>query len=144
MTIAITVGNYNMNKGILTKICRICKKEKPENEFHYTKKRKYRRTECKKCHLKQNLERHSKLRIERKKKLVEQLGINCSKCNGVFPPACYDFHHLDPSTKKENPTVLLLCSEAKRQEMLENCILLCANCHRIEHAKHKEIPKEWL
>jgi hypothetical protein len=63
------------------------------------------------------------------------MGGKCVACGGVFHPAAFDFHHLDPSKKDfsitnafNNKTLDDIFDEAKK------CILLCANCHRVEHA----------
>ena len=46
----------------------------------------------------------------------------------------FDFHHLDPSTKLNN--VSKLCMDKRKDSIIlaeiEKCILLCANCHRLE------------
>jgi hypothetical protein len=66
----------------------------------------------------------------------------CSRC-GEDDPACLDFHHVD----EKNTTVARLVGgdrskETVRAEM-ENCDVLCANCHREihgpsgEHDNHK-------
>ena len=70
-----------------------------------------------------------------KKKLIEIMGGKCRACGGVFHPASFDFHHLDPKQKDfsvtngfNNKSFDDINEEAKK------CILLCANCHRAEHA----------
>jgi len=71
-----------------------------------------------------------------KLKLIEILGGKCKGCGNVYHHAAFDFHHLDPSKKEFSITEKIqnlpfedLVEEAKK------CILLCANCHRIEHAR---------
>lgn len=70
-----------------------------------------------------------------KEALVEALGGCCQKCGEVFPLAVYDFHH-HSGEKEANPSEIIgngsLESIAKE---ISKCTLLCANCHRIEHAK---------
>ena len=70
-----------------------------------------------------------------KKQLIQKMGGKCVACGGMFHPAAFDFHHLDPSKKDfsltnafNNKTLDDIFDEAKK------CILLCANCHRVEHA----------
>lgn len=65
--------------------------------------------------------------------LVEHKGGCCQHCGGTFHPAAYDFHHTGPkegsiSSMIANASVVSLAQE------VADCILLCANCHRIEHA----------
>lgn len=63
---------------------------------------------------------------------ISALGGTCKKCNGSFHRAVYDFHHL--GGKEENPSFFIInkSSQCIANE-LAKCILLCANCHRIEH-----------
>ena len=46
----------------------------------------------------------------------------------------FDFHHTDPSTKVAN--ISNLCMDKRKDSIILNeiskCILLCANCHRLE------------
>jgi len=46
----------------------------------------------------------------------------------------FDFHHIDPATKQFSIGTNGHCR--KWEDVLieiEKCIILCANCHRIEH-----------
>src|SRR5574340_1604533 len=74
---------------------------------------------------------------ERKRKLKEKAiaykGGYCSVCGGVFPPCVYDFHHIDPTKKDYNPSVVLDQTWERATEELDKCILVCSNCHRILH-----------
>lgn len=67
-----------------------------------------------------------------KSTLVEAMGGQCSSCNQEFPLSVYDFHHvgdkdLSPGRMIDNESLKTICEEIMK------CILLCANCHRIEH-----------
>ena len=64
---------------------------------------------------------------------IEYLGGNCSACAGVFHPAVYEFHHIDPTKKDRDPSKMLQLSLLKLTIELDKCILLCANCHRFKH-----------
>lgn len=68
--------------------------------------------------------------------LVEYFGGVCKHCLGTFHPAVYDFHHIDGEGKDSALSDLFDSSNinAIESEALK-CILLCANCHRIEHIK---------
>lgn len=64
--------------------------------------------------------------------MVAAMGGKCRTCGGVFPLAVYDFHHLgdkdySPSNLMNNGSIKDIARE------LSKCVLLCANCHRIEH-----------
>lgn len=75
---------------------------------------------------------------QHKKKAIEYLGGCCAHCKGTFPSAVYDFHHVNPSEKEGVLSKILWYSWTKIQIELDKCILLCANCHRIEHTKNKD------
>lgn len=65
--------------------------------------------------------------------------LQCIKC-GENHPAALDFHHVvkDPNNKKVN---LLTSNGAYKQAMVEvqtNCVVLCANCHRIHHYEERK------
>ncbi len=64
---------------------------------------------------------------------IEYLGECCHSCGKTFHPSVYEFHHKDPSTKDRDPSKMMSLSHEKLQKELDKCVLLCANCHRIEH-----------
>lgn len=62
--------------------------------------------------------------------LIEALGGKCQRCLQVYPTVVYDFHHIGPKTSNVGD----LINNASVSEVvaeLANCVLLCANCHRI-------------
>lgn len=69
-----------------------------------------------------------------KKKLVEHFGNRCLDCDNSYPSCCYDFHHLDGSTK-ENSFANMNTNgwESISKEIIGKCVMLCSNCHRIRH-----------
>jgi len=71
----------------------------------------------------------------RKRKLwaISYLGGCCTTCKQDFHPSVYEFHHKDPTTKDRDPSKMMSLSKVKLQNELDKCVLLCANCHRIEH-----------
>lgn len=69
-----------------------------------------------------------------KQQLIEKLGGKCVKCNGVYPQAAFDFHHVSNKLFSISNEILNK-SIAKIFKEAEKCILLCANCHRIHHAE---------
>ena len=71
-------------------------------------------------------------RKELKAKLIERLGGKCQMCQGVFPPAVFDFHHTENKIEDISFMILNRSEKAIFQE-IEKCLLLCANCHRIHH-----------
>ena len=65
---------------------------------------------------------------------IEQLGGKCENCGEDCPP-CLDFHHIDPSKKKD--CIGTLIGGCYNQERIDaevaKCVLLCRNCHAILH-----------
>lgn len=72
---------------------------------------------------------------ERKEWAISYLGGCCSKCGLTFHPAVYEFHHKKPEEKDRDPSKMLQLSLERLTAELDKCILLCANCHRLEHHK---------
>jgi hypothetical protein len=75
-----------------------------------------------------------KRRRKRKLDLVAAYGGRCVDCGYSVCPEALQFHHRDPSTKEFglgtfNGSLARLIQEAAK------CDLLCANCHRIRHAR---------
>lgn len=68
--------------------------------------------------------------------LILARGDRCSVCGKRYPIAVYDLHHRDPAAKEfalsnaiGNKNIDSLLAEA------EKCDIVCANCHRVMHAK---------
>lgn len=58
----------------------------------------------------------------------------CLKC-GENHPACLDFHHRDPSSKDGDiGGAWRLWTRERILSEIAKCDVLCANCHRKEHA----------
>lgn len=73
-----------------------------------------------------------------KEKAVIYLGGKCKKCGYNKCIDSLEFHHID-STQKDfgiSKQGITRSWETLKKE-LQKCILLCANCHREEHAKLK-------
>jgi 5-methylcytosine-specific restriction endonuclease McrA len=78
-------------------------------------------------------------RVERNRQMINDIkAINCCQdCGGKFDPCVYEFHHEVPGKYKMhmvglNTNALLL--------ELENCVILCANCHKLRHKHEKGVP----
>lgn len=68
--------------------------------------------------------------------LIALSGDRCQRCDGKFPDWMYDFHHLVPEDKlfSVSSNNLLRGWKVLVKEW-SKCILVCPNCHRIEHAR---------
>ena len=85
-------------------------------------------------------QRTQERRVSNKLKAIEYLGGKCQHCGIVSKHrSIYDFHHLDTTEKEADPGSLMHHSWTKIQKELDKCILLCANCHRIEHEKDNNV-----
>ena len=78
--------------------------------------------------------------LRRKTRAVEHYGGACKHCGGVFHIDIYEFHHIDESTKEFEPSPLIRATEdfdiVKKE--LDKCLMLCPNCHRMEHIRLDE------
>ncbi len=77
-------------------------------------------------------------RLLKKKRAITLLGGKCVRCELESEyTSIYDFHHTDPFNKgkgiKGGSDFMRKAWERIETE-LKKCILLCANCHRIEHS----------
>lgn len=93
---------------------------------------------CKSCYSKRIIEKT----VEAKQRAVEYMGGCCSICGYDKCIRAIEFHHLDPSLKTENYEKRFKNWGFERQKKeLENCIIVCANCHReIHSADEHQIP----
>lgn len=68
--------------------------------------------------------------------------LKCNRCPENHP-ACLDFHHVNGSEKKYtvNEMVTRRWGRARILKAIEECEVLCANCHRKEHHDEREVEK---
>ncbi len=93
---------------------------------------------CKKCNNENKIMQYSQY----KEKCVQYKGGKCEICGYYKCHRALEFHHTDPNKKDFNinprSSKTSVFTEKVQQE-LDKCILLCANCHREEHDKHKSV-----
>jgi len=70
----------------------------------------------------------------RKQTAIEYKGGKCCKCGYNKYIGALEFHHTNPKEKEFDWKTIRLVSKDKFYKELDKCILLCANCHREEHA----------
>ena len=84
-------------------------------------------------------------RIRDRKKRVrawyreDKASLECTECS-ESRPECLDFHHPDGVEKKFSIAVMQSkgFGITKIKEEIDNCIVLCCNCHRAHHAKERK------
>lgn len=83
----------------------------------------------------------NKYYVDRKRKDLKRDAVNykggkCEYCGYIGHPSVYDFHHKNPLEKDFGISHSgYTRSWDKVREEIDKCLLLCANCHREEHAK---------
>ena len=91
------------------------------------------RSVCKDC-----MQRQKTIRTkERKLAAIAYKGGECVHCGykDIRYPAVFEFHHVNPKEKEFAIGSGLLRKWTKLVKELDKCILLCANCHRIQHTQ---------
>ncbi len=126
---------YSMCKSCEKKVKNLRRKERYDNNSCSSCGRESKTYLCRECHIKYK-KRRKLFWYKLKKRCVDYLGGKCSKC-GLKSKyySIYDFHHIDPSTKKEGITKLINRSakwDVIKKE-LDKCAVLCSNCHRVHH-----------
>lgn len=106
-----------------TRKCSICG-ETDETKFYGHKK-----SVCGKCHNKQVGEKSK----SNKEFIIQHLGGKCVYCGYDKYPCSLDIHHLNPETKDENFRFIRGWSKERIVIELEQCVLLCRNCHSALH-----------
>ena len=99
---------------------------------------------AKKCPIRREKKRASRRAAQRSlvirnKQLLEDIkAINvCQDCGGKFDPCVYEFHH---EVKGNYQMSQVNLSTSTLLKELENCVILCANCHKMRHKFNKSAP----
>ena len=116
------------------KVCKYCGVEQPVENFGVARVingKSYRRLKCGTCKYARQKER-----IRETNRYLQELKktLRCARC-GFSDHRALEFHHLDPEVK-EFAIGDIARRGGSRQSLLreiDKCVVLCANCHRIEH-----------
>lgn len=74
--------------------------------------------------------------VERRRWIDDlKLERGCADCGYRAHPAALDFHHTDPAAKSVNVSRIGRGSREDILREIDQCIVLCANCHKRRHAK---------
>lgn len=78
-----------------------------------------------------------KKREENYRRLKDYIGTyKCVHCGFTHKSTTpFDFHHTDTTTKEYNPSNLMAASWEKLKKEIDKCVLLCKNCHALEHER---------
>jgi len=121
------------------KTCNRCKDEKDDLDFSDKSRRcKECQNELSKAHYQNNKEYYLNKGLKRRRAIVSFLrkikeSTGCFRCDenrGI----CLDFHHEYDKEFTIHPNKGY--TNDKYIEEIKKCIILCANCHRIEHTKY--------
>lgn len=131
-------GKALINSDTGTKVCGKCSEEKSLSDFYangYTSKGKKKyKANCKPC--------EGKISYTKKKELItnslDNLGreYKCERCGYDKNTAALCFHHLDPTKKDFEISVMSSYSKTEVEQEIDKCIVLCHNCHMEEHYPH--------
>jgi hypothetical protein len=117
--------------------CYYCNTEKPDESFAICRvigDKVYRRRRCWRC---KSAAEGGKWRKEVRRWFCEhKKTLHCVRCNFADHRAL-DFHHEGTQEKERSVADMLRCGCGRERIMREiaKCIVLCSNCHRIEHAE---------
>ncbi len=131
------------------KVCKICKRELEQSDFHVTKTSKsgkvYYRGDCKDCHneKKYKYKRGLAMKIKNYKQ-----GLACYNCgysketHPDFSPKALEFHHhrKDKTFSVANAVGQGFGFETIKKEM-DKCLILCCRCHKEHHYKEPKSKK---
>jgi DNA polymerase II large subunit len=101
-------------------LCRLC--NKPFKDYQ-----KRQTNRCGSCNTKIR-------RFRAKAAAIKLLGGKCIKCGWTGNQAALQFHHKDPKQKDFIIGNVANKSWDSLKKEMQKCILLCANCHMIEHS----------
>jgi len=114
--------------------CPRCNQLKTTDQFYQRRGVEGKSVYCKVCSNEHAVERQQQFKEE----CVQYKGGKCSICNYDAYIGTLEFHHLNPNDKDFSPAHAKLTTFNDRiKQELDKCVLLCANCHREEHAKIK-------
>tara|TARA_R110000803_G_scaffold87519_1_gene154276 strand:- start:481 stop:1008 length:528 start_codon:yes stop_codon:yes gene_type:complete len=135
---------YEANKERITTVNKAWKERNKEAVAAYKKKYDEDNKEKRNAHSRAY---STAKRAEGNLMLFKYKGSECAHCKLSVPDhlEIYDYHHIDPATKLHSIANILHGSLERLMSESDKCLLLCANCHRKEHARlHKEKINEAL
>lgn len=117
----------------MTKRCPACEQDLPLDDYYYRRLEHRPSVYCKGCTNRQTTVRQHRLKQE----ACHYKGGKCEHCGYDRFIGALEFHHLDPEQKDFGLGQAKLTNFEKVKAELDKCVLLCANCHREEHARQR-------
>lgn len=105
--------------------CKLCKSRFKDYEHR-------NRTRCGSCNTKIR-------RYRAKAAAIKLLGGKCEKCGWTGDQAALQFHHKNPKEKDFIIGNVANKSWGRLVIEVKKCVLLCANCHMIEHSSKNNL-----
>jgi len=59
--------------------------------------------------------------------------LKCSKCGFPYHPSILQFHHLNKETKNFSICDGLYHTKQEVEDEIKKCVVICSNCHHLEH-----------
>lgn len=119
-------ANLSINHGLHgVKMCPKCAITKTLDNFSHKSGGRIQ-SYCKPCQYSAQMRRWNNQKV----RAIKYLGNVCQKCGWSGHPALFDFHHVDPTSKKYEWNKLRLRSWSSITAELNKCQLLCCRCHR--------------
>lgn len=113
--------------------CPQCRQVLLLDQFYRRRNNKHASVYCRACTNTVTIARQQKL----KRLAVAYKGGKCQNCGYDRYIGSLEFHHMDPEAKDFDVANCKLTSFNRVRPELDKCVLLCANCHREEHARLK-------
>jgi predicted HNH restriction endonuclease len=121
--------------GALERICPRCEVGKPAHAFYRRRDGKGLGIYCKPCARAQVIERQHRLKAQ----ALAYMGASCRRCGYSRSASALEFHHRDAGAKDFHLSHARVTEFEAVKEELNKCEVLCANCHREEHARQRGI-----
>lgn len=118
------LGEHNTRKIHEDRKCLYCGETDP-TKFYGNKKKV-----CAKCH-NQDVKKRGQ---DNREFAIDQLGGKCVACGYDTYLCSLDIHHTDADDKDENFRSMRGWSKERILKEIEQCILLCRNCHQAHHS----------
>lgn len=120
-----------VTEGVATKRCPSCRTFLPLEAFYDRRSKRGAASFCKRCTCLDAIRRQRR----HKQRAVDHKGSRCQRCGYDRCIGALEFHHRDPAQKDFSFSRARLKKFELVFDELDKCDLLCANCHREEHAR---------